>query len=162
MNRNIHLMWPDGLAVWFFLRIFKHGYKIWERSWVQFPVRPFFLSPRSVSHAGIMFADQQNRSRRLFTAIGRCIPSLEISHDHTASLVSTPINTNQHSFCNVVRSVWLTHHGRPIPFIAFNHNHLVPAIRYFHLFSSTSTQTTTPLILCQCSTKHNTTVAPSK
>ena len=44
-------MWPDGLAVWFFLRIiFKYGYKIWERSWVQFPVRPFFLSPRSVIH----------------------------------------------------------------------------------------------------------------
>ena len=42
MNPNIKLIRPGGLAVWSFLRIFKYEYKIWERSWVQFPVRPFF------------------------------------------------------------------------------------------------------------------------
>ena len=99
MNPNIKLIRPGGLAVWSFLRIFKYEYKIWERSWVQFPVRPFFsffsLGESCWSYVHKPAAD----SEVVYACWGRCLPFLEISHD-----THTCININQHSLNAVTQA----------------------------------------------------------
>ena len=99
MNPNIKLIRPGGLAVWSFLRIFKYEYKIWERSWVQFPVRPFFsffsLGESCWSYVHELAAD----SEVVYDCWGRCLPFLDISHD-----THTCININQHSLNAVTQA----------------------------------------------------------
>ena len=84
MKPDIHLMWPDGLAVWFFLRILNLGEVLGS-----IPSQALFLSPHLVSHVGVMFTNKQNRWGVVYNYWGRCLPFLELPASH----VSTPINT---------------------------------------------------------------------
>ena len=76
--------WPDGLAVWFFLRIFELEYKIWERSWVQFPVGPFFFLLLIVKSCS------QTRSGGCLQLLGAGHLFWKVSHDTAAKSTQPP------------------------------------------------------------------------
>ena len=109
MNPKVHLIWPDGLAVWFFLRIFKPW--IWNLGAVlgSIPSQALF----SFSLLGESFTNEKNRPEVVYNCWGRCLPTIfgnitRSSHlyQHQSTQLKFGDATSSFGFPDHLRLVW--------------------------------------------------------